>query len=196
MRASGIDSAAGKQKIVVELYDKFFRNAFPKMSERLGIVYTPVEIVDFILHSVDHLLRTEFGQTIEQRGRAHHRPVHGHGHVHHAAAAERPDREGRSAAEVRHEIHANEIVLLAYYIAAINIEAAYHGIVGGEYTPFEGICLTDTFQLYEKEDLISKAAGRQQRAEEAAEEAGYPGDPGEPAVLGGAEKRERQQPER
>ncbi len=52
------------------------------------------------------------------------------------------------------EIHANEIVLLAYYIAAINIEAVYHGIVGGDYQPFEGICLTDTFQMYEKEDLI------------------------------------------
>jgi len=68
LRAEGIDSAEGKQKIIVELYDKFFRNAFPKMSERLGIVYTPVEIVDFILKSVDHLLRTEFGQTLGSEG--------------------------------------------------------------------------------------------------------------------------------
>jgi len=56
----------------------------------------------------------------------------------------------------QHEIHANEIVLLAYYIAAINIEAVYHSIVGGDYQPFEGICLTDTFQLYEKEDLVDQ----------------------------------------
>jgi predicted helicase len=49
----------------------------------------------------------------------------------------------------------NEIILLAYYIAAINIEAVYHTTVGGAYQPFEGICLTDTFQLYEKEDLLS-----------------------------------------
>jgi predicted helicase len=55
----------------------------------------------------------------------------------------------------RNEIHANEIVLLAYYIAAINIEAVYHGLQGGEYVPFEGICLTDTFQMYESDDLIS-----------------------------------------
>ncbi|WP_375706539.1 type ISP restriction/modification enzyme, partial [Bartonella sp. AA33NXGY] len=55
-----------------------------------------------------------------------------------------------------HEIHANEIMLLAYYIAAINIETTYHGLMGGGYVPFEGICLTDTFQLYEQEkDLIS-----------------------------------------
>ena len=54
------------------------------------------------------------------------------------------------------EIHANEIILLAYYIAAINIEATYHSLKGSEYKPFNGICLTDTFQLYEKDDLISR----------------------------------------
>ena len=59
MRAEGIDKAEGKQKIVVELYDKFFRNAFPKMTERLGIVYTPVEVVDFIIHSINDLLQSE-----------------------------------------------------------------------------------------------------------------------------------------
>lgn len=68
MRAAGIDDATGKQKIVVELYDKFFRTAFPKMTERLGIVYTPVEVVDFIIHSVDEVLRAEFGQTLGSEG--------------------------------------------------------------------------------------------------------------------------------
>ncbi len=61
-RAEGIDNAEAKQKIIVELYDKFFRNAFPKMTERLGIVYTPVEVVDFIIHSVNEVLQAEFGQ--------------------------------------------------------------------------------------------------------------------------------------
>ncbi|MBI0151345.1 hypothetical protein, partial [Bifidobacterium sp. M0353] len=64
MRAEGINSAEGKQKSVVELYDKFFRNAFPRMTERLGIVYTPVEVVDFIIHSVEHVLKTEFGKSM------------------------------------------------------------------------------------------------------------------------------------
>ena len=68
MRASGIDTVAGKQRIVVELYDKFFRNAFPRMTERLGIVYTPVEVVDFIIHSVNELLQQEFGQTLGSEG--------------------------------------------------------------------------------------------------------------------------------
>ncbi len=64
IRAEGIDNAVGKQKIVVELYDKFFRNAFPRMTERLGIVYTPVEVVDFIIHSVNDALQNEFGQSL------------------------------------------------------------------------------------------------------------------------------------
>jgi predicted helicase len=153
-RAEGIDNAAGKQKIVVELYDKFFRNAFPRMTERLGIVYTPVEVVDFILHSVAHLLQTEFGQTLGSKGVHILDPFTGTG-----TFITRLLQSGLITPEqlphkYRHEIHANEIVLLAYYIAAINIEAVYHGMVGGEYQPFEGICLTDTFQMYEKDDLV------------------------------------------
>src|SRR5690606_35976697 len=64
MRAEGIDNAAGKQKIVVQLYEEFFKNAFPRMAKRLGIVYTPVEVVDFIIHSVNDILQSEFGQSL------------------------------------------------------------------------------------------------------------------------------------
>ena len=157
LRASGIDNAQGKQKIVVELYDKFFRHAFPKMSERLGIVYTPVEIVDFILHSVAHLLKEEFGQTLSSEGVHILDPFTGTG-----TFITRLLQSGLIEKDVlprkfREEIHANELVLLAYYIAAINIESTYHGLMGGEYEAFEGICLTDTFQLQEKDDLISRA---------------------------------------
>lgn len=154
LRAEGIDSAAGKQKIVVELYDKFFRNAFPKMAERLGIVYTPVEVVDFIIHSVNHILKTEFGETLGSKNVHYLDPFAGTG-----TFVTRLMQSGLISAEqlkykYKHEIHANEIVLLAYYIAAINIESTYHEIVGGDYVPFEGICLTDTFQMYEKDDLV------------------------------------------
>ncbi|PNY71368.1 damage-inducible protein [Stenotrophomonas pavanii] len=154
LRAEGIDSATGKQKIVVELYDKFFRNAFPKMTERLGIVYTPVEVVDFILHSVDHLLRQEFGQTLGSQGVHILDPFTGTGTFITRLLQSGLIRPEQLAHKYRHEIHANELVLLAYYIAAINIEATYHGLAGGDYVPFEGICLTDTFQMYEKEDLV------------------------------------------
>lgn len=154
-RAEKIDNATGKQKIVVELYDKFFRNAFPRMTERLGIVYTPVEVVDFIIHSVDHILRTEFKQTLGSKGVHIIDPFTGTG-----TFITRLLQSGLIAPEqlpykYKEEIHANEIVLLAYYIAAINIEAVYHSLVGGNYQPFEGICLTDTFQMYEKDDLVN-----------------------------------------
>ncbi len=154
LRAEGIDNATGKQKIVVELYDKFFRNAFPKMTERLGIVYTPVEVVDFIIHSVNHILQTEFGESLGSKGVHIIDPFTGTG-----TFITRLLQSGLIAPEelphkYKKEIHANELVLLAYYIAAINIEAVYHSIVGGKYQPFEGICLTDTFQMYEKEDLV------------------------------------------
>jgi len=154
LRAQGIDNAAGKQKIVVELYDKFFRNAFPKMTERLGIVYTPVEVVDFIIHSVGHVLQSEFGQTLGSKGVHIIDPFVGTGTFVTRLLQSGLIKPEELPHKYKHEIHANEIVLLAYYIACINIEAVYHGIVGGKYQPFEGICLADTFQLYEKEDLV------------------------------------------
>jgi len=154
LRAEGIDSAQGKQKIIVELYDKFFRNAFPKMTERLGIVYTPVEVVDFILHSVNHLLQKEFGQTLGSKGVHILDPFTGTGTFITRLLQSGLIKPDELAHKFKHEIHANELVLLAYYIAAINIEATYHSLAGANYVPFEGICLTDTFQMYEKEDLV------------------------------------------
>jgi predicted helicase len=154
IRAAGIDSAAAKQKIVVELYDTFFKTAFPRLAQRLGIVYTPVEVVDFIIESVDEVLREEFGQSLSSDGVHIIDPFVGTGtfitRLLQSGLIDAKDLPRKFA----HEIHANEIVLLAYYIAAINIEATYHEMTG-EYAPFPGICLTDTFQLYEKEDLVS-----------------------------------------
>lgn len=155
MRAAGIDNAIGKQRIIVELYDKFFKNAFPKMTDRLGIVYTPVEVVDFIIHSINDALQQEFNQTLGSPNVHILDPFTGTGtFITRLLQSELIGRD-QLAYKYENEIHANEIVLLAYYIAAINIEAAYHSIMGGNYQPFNGICLTDTFQLHEKEDLVS-----------------------------------------
>ncbi|WP_230281384.1 type ISP restriction/modification enzyme [Croceicoccus sp. Ery15] len=155
-RAAGIDNAEAKQKIVVELYDKFFRNAFPKMTERLGIVYTPVEVVDFIIHSVNEVLQSEFGQTLGSKGVHIMDPFTGTGTFITRLLQSGLIKQEELAWKYQNEIHANEIVLLAYYIAAINIEAVYHSLSGGDYQPFGGICLTDTFQLYEQDkDLIA-----------------------------------------
>jgi len=154
-RASGIDNAEGKQKIIIELYDKFFKTAFPKLTEKLGIVYTPVEVVDFIIHSVNDILQQEFGQTLGSEGVHILDPFTGTG-----TFITRLLQSGLISADelerkYRQEIHANEIVLLAYYIAAINIEAVYHTLSGKPYEPFEGICLTDTFKMYESEDMVA-----------------------------------------
>lgn len=162
LRAADINNAAGKQKIILELYDKFFRNAFPRMTERLGIVYTPVEVVDFIIHSVNDLLQREFGQTLGSAGVHILDPFAGTGTFITRLLQSGLISKAQLPHKYRHEIHCNELVLLAYYIAAINIEAVYHAVLndgktvtGQDYRPFTGICLTDTFQLYEKDDLIS-----------------------------------------
>ena len=159
-RASGIDNAEGKQRIIIELYDKFFKTAFPKMVEKLGIVYTPVEVVDFIIHSVADILQKEFGRSISDENVHILDPFTGTGtfitRLLQSGVIKPDDLERK----YQHEIHANEIVLLAYYIAAINIENTYHdltpdpedGIGKEKYTPFEGICLTDTFQLGETKE--------------------------------------------
>ncbi len=159
MRAAGIDNAEGKQRIIIELYDKFFKTAFPKMVEQLGIVYTPVEVVDFIIHSVNDILHKEFGRSISDENIHILDPFTGTGtfivRLLQSGLIKLEDLERK----YKHELHANEIVLLAYYIAAINIENAYHdqtpdpddGIGKARYTPFEGIVLTDTFQLGETE---------------------------------------------
>lgn len=154
-KADGVQTAQGKQKIVLELYDKFFRNAFPKMAERLGIVYTPVEVVDFIIHSINDVLQNEFSQTLGSKNVHIIDPFTGTGTFITRLLQSGLISKEQLLHKYKNEIHANEIVLLAYYIAAINIESVYHSIVGGTYTPFEGICLTDTFELYEKEDLVS-----------------------------------------
>lgn len=156
----GIDNAEGKQRIIVELYDKFFKIALPKEVERLGIVYTPVECVDFIINSVEKLLNKEFGKSMSDKG------VHIiDGFTGTGTFIVRLLQSGIIKPEdllykYTNDIHANEIVLLAYYIAAINIEETYHDLSGSkEYVPFEGIVLTDTFQLYEdwKDDEFTQA---------------------------------------
>lgn len=153
-RVEGIDNAEGKQKIIVELYDKFFKTAFPKTVEQLGIVYTPVEVVDFINHSVAKVLKKEFNRNLSDENVHILDPFTGTGtFITRLIQTGLIDKEALPQKYAK-ELHANEIVLLAYYIASINIENAYHDAVGQEngYKPFNGICLTDTFQLGEADN--------------------------------------------
>ncbi|MDR2439319.1 MAG: DEAD/DEAH box helicase family protein, partial [Planctomycetaceae bacterium] len=152
-RVKGVQTAAGKQRIILELYDKFFKAAFPKMSERLGIVYTPIEVVDFILYSIDSILKTEFGGGFDAKNNDILDPFTGTGTFIVRLLQSGLIQRKNLRYEYEHEIHANEIVLLAYYIAAINIENTFHEIISEKnekYTPFPGIVLTDTFQMMEE----------------------------------------------
>lgn len=198
-RVEGIDNAEAKQKIVVELYDSFFKNAFPKTVKKLGIVYTPVPVVDFIINSAEYILNKEFGRSLSDENVNIIDPFTGTGtfitRLLQSGIIKSEDLERK----YKHEIFANEIVLLAYYIASVNIENVYHDVkaandqklkekINGEpdknvsyrishnfnydyskqdannkdylavassepkfdsYELFKGICLTDTFQLYE-----------------------------------------------
>lgn len=155
-RVASIDNAGAKQKIILELYDNFFRNAFPRVADRLGIVFTPVPVVDYILRSADAALRLEFGKSLSDEGVSILEPFVGTG-----TFVTRLLQSGLIKPEDLHrkytqELFANEIVLLSYYIAAINIETVFaeeankHGLDHG-YVPFDGIALTDTFQLNESD---------------------------------------------
>lgn len=156
MLIGGIETPEGRQQIVTRLYEEFFRKALPKESEALGIVYTPVEIVDFINRSTDSLLQQHFGGgRITDKGVHVLDPFTGTG----TFIARLLQTGLIEASDIRRkydsELHANELTLLAYYIAAINIETVFRGLTGaedGEQTLFNGIVLADTFQLSEGSD--------------------------------------------
>ena len=150
-----IDNLEGKQTIIKNLYEKFFKGAFPKTVDQLGIVYTPVECVDFILHSVDYVLREDFDSSLSERGVHILDPFTGTG-----TFITRLLQSGLIAPEMlphkyQHEIHSNELSLLAYYIADVNIESVFQEqhhryAPDAPYLPYDGVCLTDTFQLGEE----------------------------------------------
>lgn len=160
-RIEAVHTLAGKQEIMRTLYDRFFSQAFPRMSERLGIVFTPVEVVDFIIRSADDAMRTAFGQSLGDPGVAIIEPFAGTG-----TFVARLLQLGVIPAEAlehkyKNEIFANEFVLLSYYIASINIEQVYHQVraeqgVDEGYVEFPGMTLTDTFQLHEGDGTITE----------------------------------------
>ena len=125
MRVEGIDTAEGKQQIITELYDKFFTTAFTKTADKLGIVYTPVEIVDFILRSADDVLQRGVRPGLTDEGVHVLDAFTGTGtfivRLLQSGLIEPHD----LARKYADELHANEILLLAYYIAAVNIETTY-----------------------------------------------------------------------
>lgn len=164
-RVEGIhpDDGEARQKIIKDLYGRFFKLAFPKVAESLGIVYTPIEVVDFIIRATEAALAQHFnGASLSDAGVHVLDPFTGTGtfitRLLQSGFIRQEDFERKFTAE----LHANEILLLAYYIAAVNIEVTYRQVVAREfgedpgYVPFPGVVLTDTFQLGE----TGEAAGR------------------------------------
>lgn len=161
-RAEGLDNSEARRKVLEELYEKFFKNALPKEAQRLGVVYTPHELVDFVLRSADYLLRKEFGKSLSDEGVHILDPFAGMGtFIWRLLANSDLIRDEDLERKFWEELHANEILPLAYYMASINVEESFRERMesrDGEdpgYLAFEGMVYRDTF------NALTRAAGSQ-----------------------------------
>ena len=137
-----------KQHFLNSFYEKFFQGFSEDVADTHGIVYTPQPIVNFMVKSVEHILETEFGRSLSDSGVHIIDPFVGTGNF---IVRLMQDIQGTALEEkYRHELHCNEVMLLPYYIASLNIEQEFFQRTG-TYLPFEGIALADTFELLEKE---------------------------------------------
>jgi predicted helicase len=151
--AATIDDFSQKQNFLNTVYEKFFQGFSTKLADTHGIVYTPQPIVNFMVKSVEEILQREFGKSLVDKGVHILDPFVGTGNF--------IMRVMREIAEIQksglphkyeHELHCNEVMLLPYYIASMNIEHEYFEQTG-KYEPFEGICLVDTFEDQRIEQL-------------------------------------------
>ena len=137
-----------KQHFLNTFYEKFFQGFSEDVADTHGIVYTPQPIVDFMVKSVEHILKTEFNRSLSDTGVHIIDPFVGTGNF---IVRLMQDIQGTALEEkYRHELHCNEVMLLPYYIASLNIEQEFFQRTG-TYLPFEGIALADTFELLEQE---------------------------------------------
>ena len=137
-----------KQHFLNTFYEKFFQGFSEDVADTHGIVYTPQPIVDFMVNSVSHILETEFGRSLSDTGVHIIDPFVGTGNF--IVRLMRDIRGTALEEKYRHELHCNEVMLLPYYIASLNIEQEYYQRTG-TYLPFEGIALADTFELLEQQ---------------------------------------------
>ena len=137
-----------KQHFLNTFYEKFFQGFSEDVADTHGIVYTPQPIVDFMVKSVEHILKTEFDRSLSDTGVHIIDPFVGTGNF---IVRLMQDVQGTALEEkYRHALHCNEVMLLPYYVASLNIEQAYFQRTG-TYLPFEGITLADTFEMLEPE---------------------------------------------
>jgi len=148
--AKSIDGWSERQHFLDTVYERFFQGYSVKRADTYGIVYTPQEIVDFMCASVEEVLQREFGTSIAEPGVQIIDPCVGTGSFIVNLLHRIPN--SRLKYKYEHDLFCNEIMLLAYYIASLNIEHERYSRTG-EYEPFEGICFTDTLELAESKQL-------------------------------------------
>jgi len=144
--AATIDEYAHKQDFLNAVYEKFFQGFAVKVADTHGIVYTPQPIVNFMVQSVEDILQREFNSSLSQPGVHILDPFVGTGNF--IVRIMRAISKFSLKNKYLNQLHCNEVMLLPYYIASMNIEHAYYEITG-QYEPFAGLCLVDTFQLAE-----------------------------------------------
>ena len=167
--ARTITEWSDKQHFLNTIYERFFQGYNVKMADTMGIVYTPQPIVDFMCASVVEVLEKEFGKTLGDPGVNVLDPCTGTGNFIVNLLRRVPKKDLPRV--YREQFFANEIMLLPYYIAALNIEHAYYEATG-EYEPFEGLCFVDTLDLAEAKQgemsfmtaINSERVERQRRA--------------------------------
>ena len=164
--AATITDFSEKQGFLNTVYENFFQGFSVKVADTHGIVYTPQPIVEFMVRSVEAILNQEFGRSLADAGVHVLDPFVGTGNF--MLRVMRHLQELGKVSSLRHkykeELHCNEVMLLPYYIAALNIEHEYHELTG-QYMPFEGICLVDTFELAEDTQLSLFVQENTQRVE-------------------------------
>ncbi len=144
---SEIKTREARQNFIKKIYGNFFQSADKKGTEQHGIVYTPVEVIDFIINSVEYLLQENFGMSFNDRAIKVLDPFTGTG-----TFITRLLESGYITTNLyekyKHDLFANEMILLAYYIATVNIETTYSSLRNsGKYVPFNGVNYTDTLRL-------------------------------------------------
>jgi len=160
--AATINDFSQKQSFLNTVYEQFFQGFSVQIADTHGIVYTPQPIVDFMVRSVEEILRAEFNRSLSDSGVHIIDPFVGTGNF-----IVRTMREIRPTAledKYQSELHCNEVMLLPYYIASMNIEHEFYEATG-DYRPFEGICLVDTFDLAEDRQLPLFAPDNTRRVE-------------------------------
>ena len=142
--AATIDDFSQKQSFLNTVYENFFQGFSVKVADTHGIVYTPQPIVKFMVNSVEYILQKEFGRSLSDQGVHIIDPFVGTGNF--ILWVMREIQRSKLSYKYANELHCNEVMLLPYYIASMNIEHEYYEATGN-YQPFEGICLVDTFDL-------------------------------------------------